>query len=58
VQLNDQYSSPNIVIGDQIEKNEMGGAGLWGHRRGVLVCGCMLSMRMCVRCTCLCDHIT
>ena len=32
-ELNDLYSSPNIVRGDKIEKNEMGGAsGTYGGR--------------------------
>jgi len=35
-ELNDLYSLPNIVSGDQIEKNKMGGAcSTYGERRGI-----------------------
>ena len=35
-ELNDLYCSPNNVGGDQVEKNEMGGAcSAYGERRGV-----------------------
>jgi hypothetical protein len=35
-ELNDLYSLPNIVSGDQIERNKMGGAcSTYGERRGI-----------------------
>ena len=39
-ELNDLYSSPNTVLGDQLEKNEMGGAcSMYGERRARVLLG-------------------